>query len=352
MPKEIELKLRIREEDCPHLFQHPVLQRHAIEAPLTRRLTSMYFDTPDLQLLDAGISLRVRHMSGGWFQAVKAAGSSLAGLHQRMEWEDIIAGSDPDFSKITDPQVAGIFADNSLRTALRPLFVTDVDRTEWQLHMEGDVHVEVSLDAGELIIAQGGDWKQSSTRETIREVEIELKKGRPHVVFELAQALQADIPMVVENVSKAQRGYAYYRPIQLGINEFRPVPADPYLDTREVLKIVAWECLRQLQQNAQEPLLRNATLGSHAVAQIRESIDRLQATTHHLGWESLSTKLSAMTARFSQAAGPFLLASAVADEGQVELTAQIPDAVDRLLELLEESETQAVLLALGTALTA
>ncbi len=38
-----------------------------------------------------------------WFQAVKAAGNSLAGLHQRMEWEDIIAAGQPDFSKINDP---------------------------------------------------------------------------------------------------------------------------------------------------------------------------------------------------------------------------------------------------------
>ena len=144
MANEIELKLRIDAADVARLRRHPALLRPLHGEPLTRRLTSIYYDTPDLRLLDAAISLRVRHMAGGWFQAVKGAGHSLGGLHQRMEWEDVIAGDAPDFGKITEPGLAAIFADPALRSALRPIFVTDVERTEWQLAFEDGSEIEAA----------------------------------------------------------------------------------------------------------------------------------------------------------------------------------------------------------------
>src|SRR5687768_9207728 len=85
MPNEVELKLRIRAADVPRLRHHLAVRQALVGKPVTRRLTSIYYDTPTLALLDTDLSLRVRRMSGGWFQAVKGAGHSLAGLHQRME---------------------------------------------------------------------------------------------------------------------------------------------------------------------------------------------------------------------------------------------------------------------------
>jgi triphosphatase len=239
MPNEIELKLRIDAADAPRLFNHPALTHGLEHGPLTRQLISTYFDTPDLRLLDAEISLRVRSMSGGWFQAVKAAGSSVAGLHQRMEWEDIIGGSDPDFSKITEPALAAIFADRQLRDALQRVFVTDVARTEWQLRMQDGTALEVALDLGELQIG-------SHIRDTISEVEIELKDGDAAQVFSLALALQADIPLTIENISKAQRGYGHYRTLAPELAIFAPAALPQTLDKPALTKL-AWTCLHQLQ---------------------------------------------------------------------------------------------------------
>ena len=84
MPNEIELKLRIAKADIPRLRRHAAIRHHLIQKAITRRLVSTYYDTPSLQLFDKRVSLRVRRMSGGWFQAIKAAGHSLAGLHQRL----------------------------------------------------------------------------------------------------------------------------------------------------------------------------------------------------------------------------------------------------------------------------
>jgi len=267
MPNEIELKLRIAAADTTRLFNQPALTHGLEHGPLTRQLISTYFDTPDLRLLDAEISLRVRSMSGGWFQAVKAAGSSVAGLHQRMEWEDIISGSEPDFSKITEPALAAIFADNALRDALQPIFVTDVERTEWQLRMPDGTALEVALDLGELQV--GGH-----IRETISEVEIELKSGNAAQVFSLALALQADIPLTIENISKAQRGYGHYRTLPPDLSALTTTTLPHVLDKADFTKL-AWAYLHHLQ--SKQTLLEADTteLQQHAIAEIR-------TTLHHM----------------------------------------------------------------------
>lgn len=69
-------------------------------------------------------------MSGRWVQSIKAIDSSLVGLHKRMEWEASIVANHPDFTKILDPSLIKLFADLTLRDALRPIFQTVVHRSE------------------------------------------------------------------------------------------------------------------------------------------------------------------------------------------------------------------------------
>ena len=264
MPNEIELKLRIATTDIPQLKRHAAIRKHLVGKALTRRLVSTYYDTDDLQLMDRKVSLRVRRMSGGWFQAVKAAGHSLAGLHQRLEWEDIISKGEPDFTKITDPSLTPIFDDPVLREALKPVFTTDMQRTEWQLDYEGS-KIELSLDNGQLIAGQ--------QQQPMVEIELELKDGKVAHLFALALQLQADIPLTIENVSKAQRGYAYYRtfPQLASKAKAAQVSADDTLN--QALEKTGWECLRQLQANQGLALEGEDIEGVH---QMRVALRRLK----------------------------------------------------------------------------
>ncbi len=264
MPNEIELKLRIATADIPQLKRHAAIRKHLIGKALTRRLVSTYYDTDDLQLMDRKVSLRVRRMSGGWFQAVKAAGHSLAGLHQRLEWEDIISKGEPDFTKITDPSLTPIFDDLKLRQALKPIFTTDMQRTEWQLDYEGS-KIELSLDNGQLIAGK--------QQQPMVEIELELKDGQVAHLFALALQLQADIPLTIENVSKAQRGYAYYRSFQQQVAKAKSaqITADDSLN--QALEKSGWECLRQLQANQGLALEGTEIEGVH---QMRVALRRLK----------------------------------------------------------------------------
>lgn len=267
MPNEVELKLRILSADVPRLRHHPAILSALTGKPITRKLTSIYYDTPQLALLDAGISLRVRRMSGGWFQAVKAAGHSSAGLHQRMEWEDTIAFGHPDFSKITEPALTKIFDSAALRSALAPIFTTEVARTEWHLAWENGDRIELALDLGDLVIGE--------QREPIREIELELKGGNIGRLFELALALQHDLPLELENVSKAQRGYAYYRPQPPVVVRAHRTHLQKHLSAQTAFKKIAWECLSQLQGNQDIVLNESDVEGIH---QMRVALRRLRST--------------------------------------------------------------------------
>ena len=111
MKDEVELKLSIDSKDAPRLLRHLAIANAYTDKPVTHKLISVYYDTPDLKLLEAGISLRVRHVSGCWIQSVKSTGCSLTGLHQRTEWENVIASNHPDYTKMLDPDLIKLFTD-------------------------------------------------------------------------------------------------------------------------------------------------------------------------------------------------------------------------------------------------
>jgi len=266
LPNEVELKLRIARKDAPILRKHPAIIAACVGKPITRKLTSIYYDTPDLKLLDAEISLRVRRMAGGWFQAVKAAGSSLAGLHQRMEWEDIIASGQPDFTRILDPGLVKIFGDEALRSALSPIFKTEVQRTEWQLAFDNGDKIELALDLGQLVVGK--------KREPIVEIELELKGGNAGRLFDLALELQQDMPLTLENVSKAQRGYAHYRPQAPTVFKAKLPSLDRKDSAAAAFKKIAWECINHLQNNQDVVLHGSDVEGVH---QMRVALRRLRS---------------------------------------------------------------------------
>ena len=201
MASEVELKLRIAPQDTHLLAQHPWVLSHLREPPITRMLTSIYYDTPDFKLKQAHTSLRVRHMQGMWFQAVKSAGVVKDGLHSRMEWEDKLEAGKPDFTKIMRTEMAHFFADTSLQSELRPIFTTTMERTEWQLTLPNG-WIEMSLDIGEITTPLNTQCMP------ICEVELELKQGDANQLKAFAQKLQQDITLTEENTSKAGFGYA------------------------------------------------------------------------------------------------------------------------------------------------
>ncbi len=351
MQNEIELKLRINTKDIIRLRRHAAIRQHLTGTPMTRRLVSIYYDTPDLQLLKKKISLRVRRMSGGWFQAVKSSGHSLAGLHQRMEWEDIIAHGHPDFTKITEPSLAKIFADQNLRNALQPIFLTDVKRTEWQLAYEDGTAIEVALDLGQLEVG--------AKSEPISEVELELKKGEAWRLFELAALLQQTIPLQIENISKAERGYRHFQPAMPAASHAQTVKLPAKSTSAKAFQAIGLECLRQMQAN-QELVMQADVEATH---QMHIAVRRLKVAFKLFGFKNpaILTELDWLNQLLGNARNWDVLAT----ETLPQLLPQAPEhgAMQALIEkkrhasylklkqAFESQRYQALLLSLGTELT-
>lgn len=200
MTVEIELKLALPPAQVARLKRHALLAEAG--RPLRRQLVSVYFDTPELDLMRAQAALRVRRVGRGWVQTVKIGGGSAGGLHQRPEWETPTAGGAPEPERFDAPAAKDLLTPAHL-ARLRPVFETHFWRNAWTLPLAGGGSIEVALDQGEV---SGGGRTQP-----ICEVELELKSGQPAALYDLALALAADFDLRPDPVSKAERGYALFQ---------------------------------------------------------------------------------------------------------------------------------------------
>ncbi|HEX5803325.1 MAG TPA: CHAD domain-containing protein [Azospira sp.] len=236
MAVETELKLALSAAAAGRLRRHPLL---AAVRPTRQRLVNCYYDTPDLALLDAGIALRHRRTARGWLLTVKSAEPAAGGLARRSEWEAPSLPDTFDFSHVDDKRLRRKL--QALQPRLQPAFFTDFQRTAWLLEPAPGVRVELALDRGSI--------RHGERQEALCEIELELVAGPVSALFELARALQAELPLRPEAASKAERGYRLFRaqapqPVRAGRS-----PLAAGMAPRAAFAAVAFDCIEQLLRN-------------------------------------------------------------------------------------------------------
>ena len=236
---ETELKLLVPPEAVRRLAAHRLLKGR--ERPSKRRLYSVYFDTPTLDLWRQGIALRLRRDGRRWVQTVKGGGAAQGGLHQRLETETEVAGPAPDLARIDDQGLADALASPRLRAQLKPVFTTDFIRSSRLLELDSGAHVEASVDQG--VIRSG------KLSEPVSELELELKDGGPHQLYELALKLAEDVPLSIGDRSKAERGYALAHGKPDAPVKARPALLDRGMSVIGAFKAVMWAGFAHLQAN-------------------------------------------------------------------------------------------------------
>ena len=174
------------------------------------RLRAIYFDTPDTQLANKGISLRIRQSGRRRVQTVKGDGSAAGGLFTRQEWERPVRSNRP----VLDAQTPVRDALGEAVDQIEPMFETDIERMRWQIE-EGDAKVEMVIDRGVV---------RAGAREAVLcEVELELVAGAPAALFAIARRIDAEVSVRPAVLSKAERGYLLRGPIR------ESVKAEPVL---------------------------------------------------------------------------------------------------------------------------
>lgn len=265
MSVETELKLSLAPEHVDQLVQHPLLKSATLnKAP--QHLYNIYFDTPEHTLLQQGFGLRVRRIGDKRVQTLKTAGSGLGGLHQRQEWETEVADDVPDYNRFPNNALPSWCADEENRSKIKPLFATDFLRTTWDLALEDGSLIEVALDQGVI--------KTSTTYFPLSEIELELKAGSPIKLYKVALVLQKQLPLLIQNKSKAAHGYALHKPSPPTVYKAGKINLHPDMSAETVFIHICWQTLMMMQENEEMVLYGKDIEGVH---QMRVALRRLRS---------------------------------------------------------------------------
>lgn len=184
----------------------------------------------------------MRERDGGFVQTVKADDIEGGDALSRGEWEEPIVGAEPDLGA---RQTTRHLPKKIRHATLHPLFSTRVDRTVFDIRPRRAVQIEAAIDTGEIAAALGGGI------ETIREIELEMKAGRPRDIYDLALELLEVAPFQIGARSKSDRGYGLIDGERRAPQAQRqsPVLLEPRHSTEEALQVVGQRCLTHLIGN-------------------------------------------------------------------------------------------------------
>jgi len=245
MQKETEIKLRASRETLAALRDHPLLKKRNKSGWQRHELFNQYYDTPERELAQAKVALRLRRDGEQFIQTLKSRGQSVAGLSERNEWDWYLDKAKLDLKKLTDDCWPSALAELDKKT-LKPIFTTDFVREKAEIAWgrgKAKVVIEAALDLGKVVVG-----KQS---EDICELELELRQGEPEALLELAAELAADLPLMPCDISKAERGYRLHDADSYALN--LPTPAlDAVMPLDDAFAALAWHLLGNSQRLAEQ----------------------------------------------------------------------------------------------------
>lgn len=259
-PLEVELKLEVAPEDIDRILA-AIRPSGAADQP--ENLDSVYFDTAEHDLDEAGFSLRIRHIGSRKIQTIKANAGGGAGLLVRPEWEHPVDSDRPTYDLPGCPLPDAVPA--ATADAIAPVFHSIVSRRTFQVS-EGESLIELAVDTGE-IIAGGTGWPVS-------ELELELAKGAPRDLFALARRLDAIAPVRLGVLTKPERGYRMAGRRGGRAAKATDLELDPHMSAARAFQAIADTCIRQFRLN--EALLMVEDRAG-AVHQARVALRRLRS---------------------------------------------------------------------------
>lgn len=246
------------------------------------RLRAIYFDTPDRRLAAAGIALRMRHERGQWIQALKAPA---AGTLARLEDEVVVrrgradVAPAPELSRHAEGSMPEALKDmvahGSPATGLTAIFETDIRRTTLAIRSRRG-WVEIALDIGR-IAAPGREPV------AVNEVEIELIRGSPLAIVDVARRMVRSHGAWIDPASKAERGHL----LAAGASGKSPARAravrlDPTVGLEHALATMFAECRRQVLANL-AGVAGDAAYDPEHVHQARVGLRRLRSALRLAG---------------------------------------------------------------------
>jgi inorganic triphosphatase YgiF len=245
MQKETEIKLRVSRETLAALRDHPLLKKRNKSGWERLELFNQYFDTPERDLANAKVALRLRRDGDAIIQTLKTRGQSVAGLSERNEYNWDLLKAKLDLKKLDGECWPEELAELDKKT-IKPAFTTDFVRERAEIAWgrgKAKVVIEAALDLGRVIAGK--------QEEEICELELELREGEPAALLELAAELAATLPLMPCDISKAERGYRLFDANSYSLSLPAPeLTAEMPLD--DAFGALAWHLLASSQRLAEQ----------------------------------------------------------------------------------------------------
>ena len=266
--REAELKFELQPAEMDRLRNHAALREVTVGRATTQTLLSIYYDTPDDALFNAGLSLRVRKVGRKWIQTVKQGKALRGGLSTPMELEAPVKGAEPDMAVISEPAIAEELVRRIGEGPLLARFETRMRRTTRVLSVEEGV-IEFALDSGEIVAGE--------RTMPLAEAELELTSGSLGALYTVAARLFDDGPIRFSALSKAARGYRLARGEASDMIESSKGldhRMDPKMTTEEAFADILRACLDQIALNRLATIAGDDPEGPH---QLRVTLRRLRS---------------------------------------------------------------------------
>ena len=222
MAIETEIKLRISQSTLALLQQSKLLKPLEDYQWRKLELENTYFDSPDFDLANAKVALRIRKDGDQLIQTLKTKGASVAGLSERNEWDWFIEQPQLDLA-LLDGDCWPQQLQQMDKTNLSGIFTTNFRRLALELKLansQPECVIEIALDSGLV--------KTADASEEICELELELRSGEPQQLLQLALQLAQEYPLMPCDISKAERGYRLLLPNSF---DLQVQPAQLHADT-------------------------------------------------------------------------------------------------------------------------
>ena len=245
MQKETEIKLRVSRETLAALREHPLLKKRNKSGWERRELMNQYFDTPERDLAQAKVALRLRKDGDEVIQTLKTRGQSVAGLSERNEYDWKLPKAKLDVKKLDGECWPESLAELDKKT-LKPIFTTDFVRERAEIAWgrgKSKVVIEAALDLGHVVVGK--------QKEEICELELELREGEPAALLELAAELAETLALMPCDISKAERGYRLYDANSYSLS--LPAPElTPETQLDDAFAALSWHLLGSSQRLAEQ----------------------------------------------------------------------------------------------------
>jgi inorganic triphosphatase YgiF len=263
--REIELKLAAPAPELEKL-EHSILALPNARLENKSDLVSTYFDTRTCALDRRRMTLRVRRQGRQFEQTVKADTRSKLDFLERREWETPIESSQPNFD---DLKIGARLSDAIHKEKLRPVLRTAVARKTIELNPTPTTKIAVGIDQGQIRTTDG------RAIEPINEIELELERGDPAAVYDLALQLLNFAEVRIEVRSKAEPGFRLLRAAGDALRAVQAgtITLDRNMTVEAALQRFGQRCLTHLLRN--EPVvLAGEAEGAH---QMRVAVRRLRS---------------------------------------------------------------------------